>query len=64
MAHLARRLAEQDALQPDVTATDAADLLWLLTSFDGFDQLYTGRNLTVDHVARVLSTTAERSLCR
>ena len=64
MVHLARRLAEQDALRPDVTATDAADLLWLLTSFDGFDQLYTGRNLTVDHVARVLSTTAERSLCR
>jgi AcrR family transcriptional regulator len=64
MAHLAQRLAEQDALRPDVTAAAAADLLWLLASFDSFDQLYTGRNLTADDVSRTLITTAERSLCR
>jgi AcrR family transcriptional regulator len=64
MAHLARRLAEQDALRPDVTADAAADLLWLLASFDSFDQLYTGRSLAVDDVARTLIATAERSLCR
>jgi AcrR family transcriptional regulator len=64
MAHLARRLAEQDALRPDVTADAAADLLWLLASFDSFDQLYTGRNLVADDVARTLIATAERSLCR
>lgn len=35
-----------------VTAGQAADLLWLLTSFDSFDLLYTGRALPVDEVAR------------
>ena len=64
MAHLARRLAEQEVLRPDVTVDEAADLLWLLTSFDSFDQLYTGRNLAVADVSRTLITTAERSLCR
>jgi AcrR family transcriptional regulator len=64
MARLARRLADQDVLRPDVTVEQAADLLWLLASFDSFDLLYTGRGLTVDEVARVLIATAERSLCR
>ena len=64
MVHLARRLAEQDVLRPDVTVDEAADLLWLLASFDSFDQLYTGRSLPVDEVARILIATAERSLCR
>lgn len=64
MAHLARRLAEQDVLRPDVTTDEAAHLLWLLASFDSFDQLYTGRNLPADDVAKVLIATAERSLCR
>ena len=64
IAHLARRLAEQDELRPGVSVEDAADVLWLLASFDSFDQLYTGRKLTVDEVARTLVTTAERSLCR
>ena len=39
MASRARRLAEQGALRPDVTQSQAADLLWLLTSFDAFDTL-------------------------
>ena len=64
MAYLAQRLAEQGVLRPDVTIDEAADLLWLLASFDSFDSLYTGRGLTVDQVARMLITTAERSLCR
>ena len=64
VAHLARRLAEQGALRPDVSADEAAHLLWLLASFDSFDQLYTGRDLSVDDVARVLVDAAERSLCR
>ena len=64
MVHLARRLAEQEVLRPDVTVDEAADLLWLLASFDSFDQLYTGRNLPVADVSRTLITTAERSLCR
>ncbi len=64
MTYLAQRLAERDVLRPDVTVDEAADLLWLLASFDSFDQLYTGRGLSVDEVARVLISTAERSLCR
>ncbi len=64
MVHLAQRLAEQGQLRREVTVDDATDLLWLFTSFDTFDQLYTGRALTVDDVARTLVTTAERSLCR
>jgi len=64
MAYLARRLAEQDVLRPDVTADEAADLLWVLTSFDGFDLLYTGRGLSADEVSQILVNAAERSLCR
>jgi AcrR family transcriptional regulator len=64
MAHLARRLAEQGALRPDVTVEEAADVLWLLASFDAFDQLHSGRGLTVDEVVHRLVMTAERTLCR
>jgi hypothetical protein len=60
----ARRLAEQGILRSDVTVDEAADLLWVLTSFDSFDLLYTGRALPVDKVTKTLITTAERSLCR
>jgi hypothetical protein len=64
MAYLARRLAENELLRTDVTIEQAAHVLWVLTSFDSFDLLYTGRGLTDDEVAEVLVTTAERSLCR
>ncbi len=64
MARLARGLAEQDLLRPEVTVDDAADLLWLLSSFDGFDLLYTGRGMSVDRIAAMLIATAERSLLR
>jgi AcrR family transcriptional regulator len=64
MAYLAQRLAEQGLLRPDVTVDDAAHILYLITSFDAFDQLYTGRGLPVDDVARLLVATAERAVCR
>jgi AcrR family transcriptional regulator len=64
MGYLAQRLAEQDLLRPDVTVDDAAHILYLITSFDAFDQLYTGRGLAVDEVARLLVATAERAVCR
>ena len=51
-------------LRADVTADQAADLLWLLTSFDSFDLLYTGRDLSIEKTATTLITTADRSLCR
>jgi AcrR family transcriptional regulator len=64
MAYLAQRLAEQDLLRPDVSQEEAAHLLWLLTSFDSFDLLYTGRGLSADEVAGLLIATAERTLCK
>ncbi|MGH3768719.1 MAG: hypothetical protein ACRDS0_21685 [Pseudonocardiaceae bacterium] len=57
-------LAEQDILRPDVTTDEATHLLWLLASFDSFDQLCTGRSLPPEVVAQTLITTAERGLCR
>jgi hypothetical protein len=59
----AQRLAEQKLLRPDVTVSEGADLLWVLTSFDSFDALYTGRGLSLDKIADRLVTAAERSLC-
>jgi AcrR family transcriptional regulator len=64
MAYLARRLADQGYLRPDVSVDDAANTLWLITSFDAFDLLYTGRGLPVDEVARLLVAAAERAVCR
>jgi AcrR family transcriptional regulator len=64
MTRLARRLAEQDVLRPDLTVEQAADVLWLLARFDAFDQLFTGKGMSVDDAARMLVTTAERTLCR
>ena len=64
MARLAGRLAAQDLLRPDITVEYAAHVLWLLTSFDGFDVLFTGRGLSLDEVVDLLTTMAERSLYR
>ncbi len=64
MAFLARRLAEDGVLRDDVTVERAADVLWVLCSFESFDLLYTGRSLALDVVVDVLATTAERALCR
>ena len=64
MERLARRLAEQDLLRPGVTVEDAANLIWLLASFDAFDLLYTGRGMSVDEIVDLLVGTAERSLYR
>ena len=64
MAYLAQRLAEQDLLRPDLTVDDAAHILFVITSFDAFDLLYTGRDLPVDEVARLLVATAEHAVCR
>jgi AcrR family transcriptional regulator len=64
MAGLAQALADQDLLRPGVTVEQAADILWLLSSFDTFDVLYTGRGLPLDEVIEVLRTTGERALYR
>ena len=61
-AVLARRLAEQGLLRPGVTPEEAADVLWLLTSFESFDLMYSGRGMPVDAIVTTLVTTAERTL--
>jgi hypothetical protein len=61
MRRLARRLAKAGALRDDVTPARAADLLWVLTSFDGFDLLH-GRGLAPGAITDLLIATAERSL--
>ena len=50
MQHLARRLDEQGELRDDMTVDEAADVLWMLASFEAFDALYTGRGLSTDEV--------------
>jgi hypothetical protein len=59
----AERLAHQGMLRPDVTVGHAADLLWVLTSFDAFDLLFSGRGLSAEEAADVLADAAERGLC-
>jgi AcrR family transcriptional regulator len=62
MMRLARRLARHDLLRDGLSAKKAADRLWVLTSFDAFDLLYNGRDLSANEVARVLVDMAERGV--
>jgi AcrR family transcriptional regulator len=62
MTWLARRLARGGHLRDGLSATKAADQLWVLTSFDAFDLLYDGRGMSADAVAGVLVDIAERSV--
>ena len=47
-----------------MTPEDAARVLWLLSSFDAFDLLFTARGLTLDEVVETMTLMAERSLYR
>ena len=62
MLWLARRLARDGALREGLTAKQAADRLWVLTSFDAFDLLYNGRGRSPRAVAGVLVDMARRSV--
>ena len=62
MARLAGRLAEQGVLRDGVSVEDAEQVLWVLTSFESFDLLYTGRGLSTDRAVELLIDTAERAL--
>src|SRR5262245_4216658 len=53
-AHLVGRLAAAGELRPGVSPDEAADVLYMLTSFDTFDQLFTERQLTSATVERRL----------
>ncbi|MGA2531112.1 MAG: TetR/AcrR family transcriptional regulator [Acidimicrobiales bacterium] len=63
MTHLANRLG-QDQLRPGLDPEGAANALWLLTSFDAFDLLHSGRLLPVQRVADTLTAIAEHAVCR
>ena len=63
MLWLARRLSRQKQLQPGIKIAEAAHVLWIATSFDAFDLLYTGRRLSADETARVLVENVERAIC-
>ena len=63
MMWLARRLSRHKQLKPGIKIKDAAHVLWIAASFEAFDLLYTGRDLSADETARVLVENAERSIC-
>ena len=64
MAVLARRLDKAGLLRADMTVEEATDVLFVLSGFDAFDLLYTGRRLSAEKVAARLVEIAERSLLR
>jgi AcrR family transcriptional regulator len=62
MLWLSRRLARHGHLREGLGAKRAADRLWVLTSFDAFDLLYSGRDLSANEVARTLVDVADRTV--
>lgn len=60
LARHARRLEEEGVLRGGLTVDSAADLLWAVTGFEFFDQLYSGRGLSAEAVAEVMVEAAER----
>jgi len=62
MRALAQRLKDQGYLRRGIGVTEASDVLWVLTSFDTFDQLFTGRGLSETTVAKRVVAMAEREL--
>ena len=64
MAYVARRLSEDGLLRPELTVRAAADILWVICSFDALDLLLTGRKLSLTRAIDTLIEMAERSLFR
>ena len=62
MRRLAQTLAEQGLIREGLSVGDATHILWLITSFAAFDQLYSGRGLSADKAADLLIDMAERSV--
>jgi AcrR family transcriptional regulator len=62
MTRIAGQLSEQGYLRPGVGVEEANDILWVVTSFESFDLLYTGRGLPLYTVVERLTETAERAL--
>ena len=64
MVHLATALHEQGYLRGGVSVAEAIDILTVITSFQTFDELFTGSGLPTEVVAERLIAMAERSVCR
>ena len=64
MRRLADALAAQGYLRADIDVDEAVDILTVITSFQAFDELFTGSRLPPDVVADRLIAMAERSVCR
>jgi len=62
MRKIAQRMHDQGALRDDVTVEEAADVLWLITSFETFGQLYRDRSLTPRQVGDRLMAMTRRTL--
>lgn len=61
---LVERLGAAGRLSTAVSPGHALDVLWLLTSFEAFDQLFAERHLGIEEVAEVLADVAVRALVR
>ena len=64
MSRLAQKIADQGLLRDDLSKDDAERLLWLWSSFDAFDVLYSGKGLSADEIAALMTEMAERTLYR
>ena len=62
VTQLAERLAEQGRLRPDCSTEQAIATLWLLSSFEAFDQLFSGLGLGADAVTARLCELVEHAL--
>ncbi|MCC6831465.1 MAG: TetR/AcrR family transcriptional regulator [Thermoleophilia bacterium] len=61
---IAARFGLNGDLRDGVTVEDAADILWLTSSFDGFDLLFHRRGRDVESVAELLIRCAAPSILR
>src|SRR6476469_9761139 len=62
MRKIAQRMHDQGVLRDDVTVDEAADVLWLITSFETFGQLYREQRLTPQQVGERLMAMTRRTL--
>jgi AcrR family transcriptional regulator len=62
MRRLAARLHEQGYLAEGLSQGVAAHYLWVITSFESFDALHSGRGLSVARSAELLVGMAERAV--
>lgn len=64
IAWLTGLLADAGELRPDLGVDDAAHLLFVLSSFETFDTLYTERGLPLESVTELTLSVIERALLR